>query len=194
MVKVKSIGLRCVCYWLCHAFAMRLPSLCRPVCSRLASLVLQRLPLGQLGFDPLVTPHPAINDEEPRQRWPEVAPLLGACPADTGQRPVIVGQGLTVAPIGEYQQQVSAMLQRVQVHGVSEVIADVDRHPCIGARAAHACHQSSLACAVASMTRPLPTDRLAWGKFALWITAFCASTPRHANSTTFGSVVVASQR
>lgn len=135
---VVSIVLLSVCYGTCHRFAMRLPSLCRPNCPRIASLVANLLASIQLPLDALVEPVAVADLEEPADAFPHAFPFPRLRSADAGKLPVIINQRPALAPIGEDQQQVGSMLSGSQMHGVGEVVADIDWHPRIRPRARHA--------------------------------------------------------
>ncbi len=69
-----------------------------------------------------------LDLEELRQHWPCVAPGARVEPGDLSQHSVIVGEG-SAAPEVKNQQEVGAVLFGGEVHGIGEVIADINRHP-----------------------------------------------------------------
>jgi hypothetical protein len=137
-VTVVSIVLLSVCHGICYAVAMGVPSFCRTNRTSSATLGAYLLASLKLLLDALVTPHAITNLEEPADALTDAFPVLGLHAADAGKLLIVIDQRLPDPPIREDQEQVRAMLSGGQMHGVGEVVAYVNRHPCVWSRAAHA--------------------------------------------------------
>jgi hypothetical protein len=101
-----------------------------PVAAGQAALHKGAIHLGELGLDPLVLP--AIG-KFGLQRLADAPPLRDREPGDGGQ-PRVVGRQRVVLPIVHDQQQIGAVLQRIEIAGVAQIIPDIERQP----SAAHA--------------------------------------------------------
>src|ERR1700722_18069214 len=91
----------------------------------------------QLALDPLVLP---AFREFGLHGFADAAPLRNREAGDGGQ-PRVVGRQRVVLPIVHDQQQIGAVLKRVEIAGVAQVVPDIERHP----GAAHAASSKSLA-------------------------------------------------
>jgi hypothetical protein len=84
--------------------------------------------VSDFSFDSLVPPPFFEERTDCRTRR---APLSLRHPSDAGEALIVVGQAAGL-PIVHDQMQVGATLRRGQVHGVGEVVSDIEGHP--GAR------------------------------------------------------------
>src|SRR6185503_11158949 len=118
---------------------------------------------GEFLVGALLVVAPVDQGEELPDRRPYVLrPWLALGPSD-GSKLAFVGWKRSVAPVVHQQQKVSTVLGAIKVHGVSQVIPDKQRHPCV--RTAHA-NASLIRAAVAARSRSVriicSTRRTAW--------------------------------
>lgn len=82
--------------------------------------------------------HPALNQIIPlyieirEKDGGELTPFSSGCPDDSSQLVRIVGQPPSPIPACHQQEKIAPVLIPRQMHRLSQIVGDVERHPCVG--------------------------------------------------------------